>query len=51
MYTSERRLGNISVTKKEGVSHIDIRGKTYQVLLKKKKNWHKEKKNPTVAEV
>lgn len=31
LYTLERRLRNISVTKKKGVSHVDIRGKTYQV--------------------
>lgn len=41
LYTLERRLRNTSVTKKKGVSHIDIRGKTYQV--KKKKNWQEKK--------
>ena len=35
MYTLEWRLRNISVTKKKRVSHIDIRGKTYQVKKKK----------------
>ena len=45
LYTLERRLRNISVTKKKGVSHVDIRGKTYQVKKKKKKdNWQEKKK-------
>ena len=48
LYTLERRLRNTSVTKKKGVSHIDIRGKTYQVKKKKKLAG---KKNPTEAEV
>ena len=43
LYTLERRLRNTSVTKKKGVSHIDIRGKTYQVK-KKKKNLAGKKK-------
>ena len=44
MYTLEWRLRNISVTKKKRVSHIDIRGKTYQVKKKKKKKTGRKKK-------